>query len=1067
MIRTLDDLADAIAIAEQNNDLAALKELEKYFRPKEDPAPQPFMPAVALNEAAFGQPPSLQESEAAIPFANGLSRAQRLVQYRQKRASGYEGPILVCEGDSWFEYPFFLQDIIDYLMKEYAVLSLAGAGHHLVEMVANDEYTEAIAQEKPDFFLISGGGNDMLHDGRLRDFLLTYQDGMQPADLLDRPALNGFLQTITGNYRTLLANVTQRFPRLTILAHGYDYVLPRDKGTWLGGPLTQRQVPPELWNDALELLIDEFNEALKTLEALFPNRFYHIDCRGRVGSQKNKWHDELHPKNAGYGRAAARFAERIRSLQPVSPMTEGLARAATITPAAVPVAIPMPVPSRRSLGSLVGRRGTLSTPEVAASLMQGSMPVEQVPLQRLAEPVTRRQPQPMARRVIAFDETVELAEAIIDDGQVIAAPTAPTATEHPCASLEQWRALLTEEDHIAFQHYEELIRELNQPEAEAELETRRELTSGFDIFSIERIIGDSNIFQVNYLARGERAARTVGRISIVNKHDIPMGFGTGFLVAPGLLLTNNHVISDATQASHSYILLEYEYDADNGLKQTERFDFTGDIFLTSEELDFTFISVGPVSRSGRKLADYGHLRLIRESGKALKREFVSILQHANGLPKQIAMRDSMILGRKDQYIYYSTDTNSGSSGSPVVNDEWFPVALHHRTVPDFNKPCNFVANRGIRISSIFERLDQAASSNGMAQRILRLLEPNEAPTTISSQLPAGTFDADQLDGAGTNGDGTNGDGSIERLVEPYHESAYENRQGYDENFLGISVPLPKIRNLRLVSKRLDIRDHVIPYEHFSLVMFKPRRIALFTASNVDASHAKQEPEPGRDYSRDALGGLRPNDREKWFEDPRVSSQEQLPNRFFDQDGGAFDKGHIVRRNDVTWGDTYEQVQRANGDTFHLTNCSPQVAGFNQSMRDGLWGELENIVFEQAEAEQYTIFAGPVLDPTDQSFRGKDNRGEVLVQIPAKYWKVIVARKGNELQSFAFLLEQDLSTVPLEFQVDAAWQQRMISIPALEVLVRHFRFPQIIHDTDQAQAEHGEALRTAHALELLA
>ena len=1060
MIRTLDELADAIATAEQHNDLATLKELEKYFRPKEDPAPQPFMPAVALNEAAFEQPPTLQESEAAIPFANGLSRAQRLVQYRQKRASGYEGPVLVCEGDSWFEYPFFLQDIIDHLMRDYAVLSLAGAGHHLIEMVANDEYTEAITQEKPDFFLISGGGNDMLHSGRLRDFLLTYQDGMQAVDLLDRPALNGFLQTIIGNYRTLLSNVTQSFPQLTILAHGYDYVLPRDKGTWLGGPLTQRQVPSELWNDVLELLIDEFNGALKTLEALFPTRFYHIDCRGRVGSQKNRWHDELHPKNAGYGRVASRFAERIRSLQPVSPMIERLVRPATITPAAAPAAIPMPVPSRRGAGSLIGRRGTLGTPEVAASLMQGSMPVEQVPLQRLAEPVRRA--QPVARRVIALDETIELAEAVIDDGQVIAAPITPATDEHPCASLEQWRALLTEEDRISFQHYEELLRELNQPEREAELQARRELTPGFDIFSIERIIGDSNIFQINYLARGERAARAVGRISIVNKHDIPMGFGTGFLVAPGLLLTNNHVISDATLAGHSYILLEYEYDADNGLKQTERFDFTSDIFLTSEDLDFTFISVASASRSGRKLADYGHLRLIRESGKALKKEFVSILQHANGLPKQIAMRDSMILGRKDQYIYYSTDTNSGSSGSPVVNDEWFPVALHHRTVPDFNKPCNFVANRGIRISAIFERLDQAASSNEMAQRILRLLEPNEAPTTISSQLPAGTFDTDHVDGTGSNGDG-----SIERLVEPYHESIYDNRQGYEEDFLGICVPLPKVRDLTLVSKRLDNHDHIIPYEHFSLVIFKPRRIALFTASNVDASHAKQRPEPGRDYSRDGLGGLRPNDREKWFEDPRISSQEQLHNRFFDRDGGAFDKGHIVRRNDVTWGDSYEQVRRANGDTFHLTNCSPQVAGFNQSSRDGLWGELEDIVFDQAEVEKYSIFAGPVLDPTDQSFRGQDDRGEVLVQIPAKYWKVIVARKGNELQSFGFLLEQDLSTVPLEFQVDAVWRKRMVSIPALEVLVRHFRFPQIIHDTDQAQAEHGEALRAAHALELLA
>jgi endonuclease G, mitochondrial len=261
--------------------------------------------------------------------------------------------------------------------------------------------------------------------------------------------------------------------------------------------------------------------------------------------------------------------------------------------------------------------------------------------------------------------------------------------------------------------------------------------------------------------------------------------------------------------------------------------------------------------------------------------------------------------------------------------------------------------------------------------------------------------------------------------------------------------------------------YVIPYEHFSTVMHKARRLALFTAANVDASESKQRPESGFDYTRDGLGGLRRNDRERWFVDPRVPLQDQLPDRFFTRDDGAFDRGHVVRRNDVTWGESYQQVRRANGDTFHLTNCSPQVAGFNQSSKDGLWGLLEDLIFTQAASERYSVLAGPILDPSDRAFIGQDMQGEALVQIPAKYWKIVVARKENELQSFAFLLEQDLSTVPLEFQVDAMWRQRMITIAALEVLVRYFRFPQILHETDQALAGPGESLRAMHALELWA
>ena len=67
----------------------------------------------------------------------------------------------------------------------------------------------------------------------------------------------------------------------------------------------------------------------------------------------------------------------------------------------------------------------------------------------------------------------------------------------------------------------------------------------------------------------------------------------------------------------------------------------------------------------------------------------------------------------------------------------------------------------------------------------------------------------------------------------------------------------------------------------------------------------------------------------------------MPDKFYTRDRGNFDKGHIVRRDDVAWGEDYDEVRRANGDTYHVTNCSPQVDAFNRSNLRGDWGKLEN------------------------------------------------------------------------------------------------------------------------------
>src|SRR5690606_42020160 len=81
-------------------------------------------------------------------------------------------------------------------------------------------------------------------------------------------------------------------------------------------------------------------------------------------------------------------------------------------------------------------------------------------------------------------------------------------------------------------------------------------------------------------------------------------------------------------------------------------------------------------------------------------------------------------------------------------------------------------------------------------------------------------------------------------------------------------------------------------------------------------------------------------------------------------------------------ETYAEVQRANGDSFHSTNCSPQVKDFNRSNLGGLWGDLENLILKQAKTERYCLFAGPLLRNKDQRFNGVDHAGPTRVRIPS-------------------------------------------------------------------------------------
>ena len=384
-------------------------------------------------------------------------------------------------------------------------------------------------------------------------------------------------------------------------------------------------------------------------------------------------------------------------------------------------------------------------------------------------------------------------------------------------------------------------------------------------------------------------------------------------------------------------------------------------FVTDQSLDFSLVAVAPKAAEGIELSGYGYLPLIAGSGKALIGECVSIIQHPSGAPKAIAVRANQISDVFDHFIHYSTDTEPGSSGSPVMSDAWEVVALHHAGVPAPDGSA-YIANEGIRISSIMAHLAALRESLPAPQQsLLKALLENQPVLPAPREMEAVTLE----------------------------RRAYDGLAGYEEKFLGndFPIPLPALGEeaLRDVAALSGEAGNVLRYAHFSVVMNRVRKLAFFTAVNIDGAQLKNVP--------------RSSDR--WYFDPRLQREYQYgPELYADND---LDRGHLVRRLDPVWGG---DAERANEHTFHFTNCSPQHRHLNQKT----WLELENYILQNAGSHglKVNVFTGPVFRDDDMLYRGE-------YRIPAEFWKVVAMVKDDgNLSATAYLQTQKNLIDDLEF-----------------------------------------------------
>lgn len=279
--------------------------------------------------------------------------------------------------------------------------------------------------------------------------------------------------------------------------------------------------------------------------------------------------------------------------------------------------------------------------------------------------------------------------------------------------------------------------------------------------ALERINGEANFQDIRVIHRIVNLSKAVGRIT-TNSRLGNTGYGTGFLIAPNLILTNNHVLSDAEVAGNSTIQFNYELDQSGNPGQSESFNLKPEEFFVTSNykkdandphsgLDFTVVAVEEVSNAGTPITEFPLARLDKKLGKIIDGENCVIVQHPKGDYKKIVMKDIRMLVLKDDFLIYESDTLPGSSGSMVLGlGTGEVVALHHSGVPRKNRhgqwlrkdgsvvqpgdPDNVIdwmGNEGIRVSSILNMIARIPVSAAMEKYKSDLLDSMQSDLSVA------------------------------------------------------------------------------------------------------------------------------------------------------------------------------------------------------------------------------------------------------------------------------------------------------------------------------------------------
>lgn len=303
-----------------------------------------FNPVLMPDPDRVEMTPDQIAAESAMQIGNGLARWRRARRFDKALAAGDRRPVLVAEGDSWFQFPVFIEETIDHLGRHYLISCLSAAGDTAQNMILGPagsgrrEYMQELDRQAPRVraFLLSAAGNDIIGEDSsggapvpvLTKILLNAGNGSpEPADYIHPPELDARVAFLAGAYRQLIATIRAdpRFAQLPIILHGYDVPFPYPAGPterrnpryaaknqWLGSAFDAAKIPPQMRRAILAVLIDRLYQMLEGVAASDPH-VHVLDCRGVLPDLED-WADEIHATSLGFGKIAARFRSTLQGL---------------------------------------------------------------------------------------------------------------------------------------------------------------------------------------------------------------------------------------------------------------------------------------------------------------------------------------------------------------------------------------------------------------------------------------------------------------------------------------------------------------------------------------------------------------------------------------------------------------------------------------------------------------------------------------------------------------------------------------------------------------------------------
>lgn len=226
---------------------------------------------------------------------------------------------------------------------------------------------------------------------------------------------------------------------------------------------------------------------------------------------------------------------------------------------------------------------------------------------------------------------------------------------------------------------------------------------------------------------------------------------------------------------------------------------------------------------------------------------------------------------------------------------------------------------------------------------------------------------------------------------------FKHLKGYRQTFLGKDyiVPMPTLSDelKSHVVRQNNGSGYILRYARHSIIQHKERRFPILSAAIID----------GRKFKNITRTNLFPNGKDNWRKDKRIGYNYQWGKELYTFEDSDFDMGHLTKREDVQWGETYKDAKKHAQMTFYFTNAVPQCPEINQ----GVWRKLEDYILKEevlSEKAKCCVFTGCVLKDDDPIFVHEVRDAEI--KLPTLFWKVIYyINSAKELCRVAYLVGQ--------------------------------------------------------------